>query len=257
MTGESGREMASIDEVVDRVTPSCPSCVSPSSGMALADARLLQQLHDGPTQWMVLALLQLDRALGDRAAVDGRSLDNIRMLLNEALRSIRRVMDDWRGSVTIGPAPLMTSLLDLGRRLVSLTGLVLCLDCDDQVTEPPMTVTAIVLHAVQELLLNTCKHAPGAKADVNLVALGDGFKLMVCDDGPGFDLVAVYRRHTIVPGLGLDTMPERLASVGGAFSVYSRPGAGVQACICWPSNHVDRRALACASMCLPPEVVTR
>jgi len=209
--------------------------------MALADVQLIQQLHDGPTQWMALALLQLDRAAGGGRLVDARLLDSVRTLLGEALRSIRHVLDDWCDSEPAVAMSLVAALTHLGRQLAALTGLTLHLQCDERVADPPLPVTAMVLHATQELLLNTCKHAPGARADMVLaVAAGGGFELSVRDDGPGFDPAAVYRRHSIVGGLGLGTLPERLAAVDATFHVHSQPGAGVQACIRWPAAAVGQ-----------------
>lgn len=236
--------MSLIHEAVDGVVPDCPGCTRSPTGMASPDARLIQQLHDGPAQWLALALLKMDRALGADCVADAGLLHNVRMLLDEALHGIRYVLDDWGDGETVEPMSLTAALTDLGRRLVSLTGLTLCLECDDRVTDPPASVTAVVLHAVQELLLNTCKYAPGAKAEVLLAAEADGFELTIRDDGPGFDPVDVYRHHSIVGGLGLGAMPERLASVGGFFSVYSRPGEGVRACIRWPDDFAEWGGLA-------------
>lgn len=228
--------MSPIHEAVDGVVPKGPSHARSSSGTTLADVQLIQQLHDGPTQWMALALLQLDRTLGAGCVADARLLNNVRTLLGEALRSIRHVLDDGGGSEPVAAMSLGAALAQLGRRLAALTALTLRLECDERVVDPPAPVTAMVLHAVQELLLNTCKHAPGAQAEVVLAAEGDGFELTVCDDGPGFDPTALYRRRRILGGLGLGTLPERLAGVGVGFRVRSRPGAGVRACMCWPAG---------------------
>lgn len=249
--------MSPIHEVVDGVVPDCSKRTRSPTGMAPLDAQLIQQIHDGPAQWTALALLQLDRALGSGRVVDARLLDNVRTLLNEALRSIRYVLEDGHDNEAAKPSSLAASLLDLGRRLVALTGLALRLECDDRVADPPALVMTTVLLAAQELLLNTCKHAPGAKAEMSLEAVGDGFELKVCDDGPGFDPVAMFRRHSVVGGLGLGTMPERLAGVGGAFSVHSCLGAGVRACIRWPGDFVGQRGLACGPMRVRSRAVAR
>lgn len=236
--------MSPIHEAVDGVVTDRSSGMRSPAGIALPDARLIQQLHDGPSQWMALALLHLDSALGSGRVVDARLLDHVRTLLNEALRSVRYVLDDWCDGEAVAPAPLPASLMDLGRRLVSLTGLVLRLECDDRVVDPPAEVVPVVLHAAQELLLNTCKHAPGARAEMSLAADADGFALQIQDDGPGFDSVEMYRRHSIVGGLGLGALPQRLARVGVAFSMYSRPGEGVRARMRWPNDSTGCGAMA-------------
>lgn len=249
--------MSPIHEVVDGVVPDCSSRTRPPTNIALPDARLIQQLHDGPSQWMALALLHLDSALGSGRVVDARLLDNVRTLLNEALHSIRYVLDDWCDSETDESMSLAASLTNLGRRLASLTGLRLCLECDDRVVDPPAAVTTIVLHAAQELLLNTCKHAPGANVEMSLAVEADGFELNISDDGPGFDPEDMYRRHSILGGLGLGSMPGRLAQAGGVFSVYSRPGEGVRASIRWPDDFAGRGGSARGATCFRPRAAAR
>jgi signal transduction histidine kinase len=46
-------------------------------------------------------------------------------------------------------------------------------------------------------------------------------KLSIADDGIGFDSTASYPGH-----VGLLSMPERAAKLGGAVSIDSTPGAG-------------------------------
>src|SRR5690606_33108781 len=100
-------------------------------------------------------------------------------------------------------------------------------------------VVAVVLQAAQELLINACRHAPGARVELALVAVIGGFELRVSDDGPGFDPVAVYRRRDLPGNVGLRGMSDRLALVGATLSVQSHPGAGVQACIRWSGKVAD------------------
>ncbi|HUB90433.1 MAG TPA: ATP-binding protein [Dyella sp.] len=203
--------------------------------------RLMQRLHDGPAQLMTLALLGLDQATDIQNAVAADGLDSIRAQVREALRATRQVLDEW-GSATIAERPMSfgTSLINLGHWLSSFTGLALCIDCDDPVIDPPPPVAIVVLQAVQELLLNTCKHAPGAHVELALAALANGFELTVSDDGPGFDPVAVYQRHSANGGLGLFAMPERLARVDAAFNLQTGPGTGVHVCIRWPGDFVEQ-----------------
>jgi signal transduction histidine kinase len=228
--------MSPIRDAVDGAIPDNVPGKRGTPAPAPPDARLIQQLHDGPSQWMALALLHLDSALGYGRMVDARLLGNVRELLSEALRSTRCVLDDWCDGGDWTPVPLRAGLLDLARRISALTGLELQVDCRHDVVEPPAATVALVLHVAQELLLNTCKHAPGASAMLALQPRGAGFELEVADDGPGFDPVAAYRRHAVVGGLGLGGVSDRVARAGGAFRMASRPGRGVRATIRWPAG---------------------
>lgn len=203
--------------------------------------RLMQRLHDGPAQLMTLALLELDQARLAELAANAQLLGSIRSLVSEALRGTRQVLEEWDGDMAAEQAvSLASSLVDLGRRLSSFTGLALHIDCDDPVFDPPPPVAMIVLQAVQELLLNTCKHAPGANVELALTAQANGFELTVSDDGPGFDPVAVYQRHGVHGGLGLRAMPERLARVDATFNLQTGAGAGVHVCIRWPGEFAEQ-----------------
>lgn len=220
--------------------------------------RLMQRLHDGPAQLMTLALLALDQARDIRDAAGADALDGIRMQVREALRATRQVLDEWGCAMAAErPASFGTALIDLGHRLSSFTGLALCIDCDDPVTDPPPPVAIVVLQAVQELLLNTCKHAPGAHVELALAALANGFELTVSDDGPGFDPVAVYQRHSANGGLGLFAMPERLARVDAAFNLQTGPGTGVHICIRWPGDVAERSWPGKRAAWLPGRMMAR
>ncbi|GLQ87821.1 sensor histidine kinase [Dyella flagellata] len=205
-------------------------------------ARLMQRLHDGPAQLMTLALLELDQARHAQGGADAQQmLDGIRALASEALRGTRQLLEEWGSAVAAERAMSFgTSLIQLGRRLSSFTGLALGIDCDDPVIDPPPPVSVVVLQAVQELLLNACKHAPGANVELALTALTNGFELTVSDDGPGFDPVAVYQRHSVSGGLGLGAMPERLARVDATFTLNTSPGAGVHVCMRWPGDFAEQ-----------------
>ena len=230
----------------------------PQGVTAQVATRLMQRLHDGPTQLMTLALLELDQASRAQGSTAAHLLGSIRSLLSEALRGTRQVLDEWGSGVAADrPMSLATSLINLGRRLSAFTGLTLSIDCDDPVFEPPPPVGVIVLQAVQELLLNTCKHAPGANVELTLTALANGFELTVSDDGPGFDPVAVYRRHSANGGLGLGAMPERLARVDAAFHLQTDPGAGVHVCIRWPGDFAEQSWPGKRTARLPGRVTAR
>lgn len=86
----------------------------------------------------------------------------------------------------------------------------------------------------QEALANIRKHAPQASVAVTLIGLPDELRLLVEDDGPGFDLEHTAGRTS----LGLISMQERAHSVGGHVSIASAPGNGTktEAVIPWKAS---------------------
>ncbi|MFE0339743.1 GAF domain-containing sensor histidine kinase [Streptomyces sp. NPDC058955] len=87
----------------------------------------------------------------------------------------------------------------------------------------PATQEEAVLRVAQEALHNALRHADAARVAVTLTRNGQGARLTVADDGRGFDPRTVRRagRH-----LGLVSMRDRAAGVGGALTVTSAPGEG-------------------------------
>ena len=69
---------------------------------------------------------------------------------------------------------------------------------------------------------NAAKHALGATAVVIDLSDAGALRLEVRDDGAGFD------RDQVVPGLGLSSMRDRLAAVGGELTIVSSPGHGTR-----------------------------
>ena len=92
----------------------------------------------------------------------------------------------------------------------------------------PAEVETALFRVVQEALNNVRKHAPSARVRITLRRLDNGVRLRVRDWGPGFD----PRKATDGGGpgerLGLSSMRERVALLGGRFEVRSRPGEGTE-----------------------------
>ncbi len=77
----------------------------------------------------------------------------------------------------------------------------------------------------QEAFNNIAKHAQASSVAVQLDEDGRGLELSICDDGIGFD--SELARHGDV-SLGMKTMRERAAAVGGVFRIESQPGHGTR-----------------------------
>jgi PAS domain S-box-containing protein len=82
--------------------------------------------------------------------------------------------------------------------------------------ELPLEAKEALYRIAQEALHNTVKHARASRAELRLERDAQGITLEVSDDGVGFDPQASFPGH-----LGLKSMRERAARVGGALQVRS------------------------------------
>jgi hypothetical protein len=96
-------------------------------------------------------------------------------------------------------------------------------------TDEPEAVPAIkeaLYRLGQEALNNIAKHAGARAVAITLEASTGELVLRVRADGRGFDAANSFPGH-----LGLRSMRERAASVGGVIAISSAPGQGTEATI--------------------------
>lgn len=90
----------------------------------------------------------------------------------------------------------------------------------------PAPVANAIYRIVQEALTNVAKHAGAQMVTLQLDRRQEEIRLVVADDGRGFDAEAAAKRARTERRLGLASMRERAALVGGAFDVETSNGNG-------------------------------
>jgi signal transduction histidine kinase len=94
---------------------------------------------------------------------------------------------------------------------------------------PPLSslIQNALLRIAQEALTNVSKYAHGAQVSLTLESSAERVRLIVADEGCGFDTAAISS-CTAHRGFGLRIMRERAEAVGARFQVESRPGQGTR-----------------------------
>lgn len=225
----------------------CPRCArpvrDPAHAPTLDSEALARALHDGPAQLLAFALMQLDRASQPQGDGGDAALRHGRQLVKDALQTTRSMIGGLQQMARSGaPAltpPLAGQCIALGADVTRMTGCAIDTDCPAIAALPPPLVCEQLVRAARELLLNACKHAPGAHIHLALRETAcdpPGIRLTVSDNGPGFDpdeACKPMRGHS-----GLRDLPSRLAAIGARLRLDARAGAGVHACIEWePAAH--------------------
>jgi signal transduction histidine kinase len=188
--------------------------------------RVSAELHDGPAQDLSLALLQMDpeqdETAGEAADPCDARLRPLQEVVSHALNEVRAI------SSGLGlPELAAMTLGDVVRRVVRnherRTGTSVSLDAIGLPSDAPQAVKITTYRVIQEALNNAYHHAGGAGQAVRAEVRNGWLELEVRDGGPGFDAEAV---QTSGEHLGLLGMRERVWSLGGRFSLTSRPGLG-------------------------------
>jgi two-component system NarL family sensor kinase len=180
--------------------------------------RLRRDLHDGLGPELAALTLRVD-ALRNQAHSPGLDLDaelvHLRTGIQVAVADVRRVVEGLRPPA-VDDLGLGTAIEQLASRIV--VGPPLTLDVAP-LPELPAAVEAAAFRVAQEALTNAVRHADARAVHVRLHAVDGVLLLEVSDDGRG----AVAARPG---GVGLTSMRERAAEVGGRLDVQSAPGAG-------------------------------
>lgn len=82
----------------------------------------------------------------------------------------------------------------------------------------------VALRVAQEAVTNALRHARGSRIEIQLVVLPEATRLVVRDDGIGFDVSAARRKG----GFGLSSMHARAAALGACLEFSTAPEGGTQ-----------------------------
>ncbi len=186
--------------------------------------RIRRDLHDGLGPTLASVVLRIDHARN----LTGRSPERADALLcsarddvSEVLADVRRLVHDLRPPA-LDDLGLVAALRLQAARLASgaLRIDVLAAGLPDL----PAAVEVAVYRIVSEALANVARHAGATAGCVRVEVLpGDPpvLSISVTDDGYGIDADAVA-------GVGLVSLRERAAELGGRSEVLRRPGGGTQ-----------------------------
>jgi ligand-binding sensor domain-containing protein len=146
-------------------------------------------------------------------------------------RSIRRASDNLRDAVWI-VNPDLDRIPDLVVRLQSIAGKMLAghrLTFESSGVAPQLSLDMEfkrqILMVFKEMLNNILRHARASHVHVDVDLHGTLLRLQVSDDGVGFE------EKTSASGVGLASMRNRAAAVGGKLTVKSALGAGTTVCL--------------------------
>jgi signal transduction histidine kinase len=203
--------------------------------------RIARELHDVVAHHMSVVSIQAQVA---RHLVENPSdelkenLAGIRENAVEALTELRRVLgvlrseDPLPDGARYAPQPTLDRLDELVGN-VRGAGLAVTVETTGEPRPLPPGVELSAFRIVQEALSNVLRHAPSARARVEIGYRPDGLTLRVANTAP--DRPAPPARG---PGHGLLGMRERVAMLGGELAAGPVPGSGYEVTAVLPAEPV-------------------
>ena len=191
-------------------------------------SRIARSLHDSLAQSLSFINMRFQMLSKNKLLPDDKSVrDNIEMIrdgIQYCYEDVRELLDHFRAKPQYGNfAETVRSVIERSRKQAGIP-VVLHISGGDCLLNSEQQTQALFI--LQEALSNIRKHADAQQAEV-LLENGDGFTIIVRDDGQGFD---PENHAEAEPGqhIGLSVMHERAEKIGAEISIRSRPGSGTE-----------------------------
>ena len=189
--------------------------------------RISRELHDDTAQVLFAQLLRLTALKASANDEVRRTASTLEDSTAEALEGVRRLALELRPPA-LDDLGLLAALGELAQRFADQLGI----PVDYQARGPrgrlPAEVELVLYRVAQEALTNVAKHARASHVWIDLDRTAEDVSLSVRDDGRGFEPAVATASDGRGIGLGLFGMEERVALVGGRFTIWKRRGGGTE-----------------------------
>ncbi|MFT4982941.1 MAG: signal transduction histidine kinase [Bacteroidia bacterium] len=186
--------------------------------------RIARDLHDGIGQSLLLIKKQM-------VATHETTEDN-QQLITEALEEVRSISHDLH-PLQLNQFGLTAAMKDMLSKVEKSSGLFISKelpDIDGLVTEKS---EIHIYRTIQEALNNVVKHAQATAVKISCDIGQSEIRITVKDNGIGFEN---ERKISSAKSLGLRTMSERIASIGGKVIVESALSKGTTITLHFPKS---------------------
>jgi signal transduction histidine kinase len=202
-----------------------------AAGVREERVRIAREMHDVIAHTLAVMTVQAGvgrRLAGKRPQEASAALESIetigRMAQDELHVVLGLLRDGEGGTAPLAPAPRLVDVKTLADT-VRASGIPVELRMEGTDRQLPPSLELSVYRVVQEALTNVVKHAPGARAVVELTVSAGKVRLDVRDDGgPG----GAAPRAGLGAGHGIAGMRERIGAFGGWLAAGPAAGGGFQ-----------------------------
>ncbi|NOY98284.1 MAG: HAMP domain-containing protein [Chloroflexi bacterium] len=204
--------------------------------------RIARELHDGMAQ---LIGFVNTKATAIRLLLQNRQIREAETNLNQLEEAAQGLSVDVREAIlglnTAGQvgSGLVSVLRNYVAQFSRLSDLPVNVSIPLEVEDLPLSAETElqILRIVQEALSNVRKHTVAAKASLSITKDDHVLRVVVADDGEGFDPEGLCKDDP--PRFGLCSMRERAEAIGGTFTIESAPGAGTRVIVTLPLENEE------------------
>jgi len=194
--------------------------------------RIARELHDDTIQELVALSRQLDtfRDGAEPPEPTINRLDELQNRIDGIIRSIRRFSQDLRPSV-LDDLGLVAALESIADDLIAQHGIATEVKVAGEQHRLLPEKELLLFRIAQEALRNVWRHAQATEVRITVEFGHDKIKIIVQDNGKGFELPMTLGDLAKAGKLGLAGMYERAQLLGGSLELQSTLGKGTTAII--------------------------
>jgi signal transduction histidine kinase len=203
--------------------------------------RIARELHDGTGQILTgigLGFAAAADTVLTNPALTSKQLTSLKEMSMEALKELRELIADLRPSLLddLGLIPALESQVITFKQRMSANKepVQVSFVKNGRIRRLHPNIETIAFRITQEALTNISKHAAASQVFIELTYNEPCLRLSVADDGCGFDADEVLNQAATNHAWGLLGMKERVALVGGEFTLQSQNGTGTIITVCLP-----------------------
>ncbi len=187
--------------------------------------RIARDLHDLAGQLLAAVHFRLEELAEALPLEVQEHLEAVRAQLHQAEEHLRRLSHELRSPI-LDDLGLKPALDFLGQGVGARTGLHIAVEGSPG-RRLSREIETVIYRSVQEALTNVAKHARATRVWIDLERQPQQVRCTVRDDGIGFDVRATLSKPGR-RGIGLLSIQERIAEVGGKAAITSAPGQGTE-----------------------------
>jgi len=191
--------------------------------------RLARELHDEFGQTLTGVIMAVDSVKDAVPAQHGAlndALTRTRSVTLRALQDLRKIIRGLRSAV-LDELGLVAAVRSYAEEHLESAGIAMVFQAEGMTHRLPSTVETALFRIAQEAVNNAIRHSGASTTTIVLRAEKNKAMLSVQDDGKGFDTEEFFARGSEA-SLGILGMRERVALLGGTFSVVSGRGLGTR-----------------------------
>ncbi len=192
--------------------------------------RLARELHDETAQTIGALSIAIDRArygLQDTPAETVYQIQEAQSIVKRLLEETRRLILDLRPAV-LEDLGLVPAIRWYAETHLQEHGVETTVEADQQAMRLPPHLEVTLFRIVQEAINNIVRHAAARRAHIRLSFQDSVARILVSDDGNGFNVETALGGGSSGQSFGLLGMQERARLLNGRIDISSMEGSGTR-----------------------------